>query len=261
MDFTPTSGPPAWVRRMRSSAFGFRISAGTEVTARDESVEHTFVFADLAGFTALTEEMGDEEAVGVAEGFFAAARELLADHGAAEVKTIGDALMIECGDAADAIRLGVRLALDIGVRHRYPSVRVGMHTGTAIQRGADWFGATVNLAARTSGAAAGGEVLLTDATRDAAGAISGVELIDHGRHELRNVGEPLSLYRAVAAGSELGRDQLPIDPVCRMAVDPSDAAGSLRHEGRLFYFCSMKCVRAFADDPPRYTAAPTTGRS
>jgi class 3 adenylate cyclase len=43
----------------------------------------------------LTETMGDDEAVTVSEGFFGAARELLADHGATEVKTIGDALMLE----------------------------------------------------------------------------------------------------------------------------------------------------------------------
>ena len=221
----------------------------------DENAVHTFLFADMAGFTALTEEMGDEEAVEVAEGFFAGAREVLADHGATEVKTIGDALMIECGDAAPAIQLGVWLAVEIGVRHRYPSVRVGMHTGTAVRRGEDWFGATVNLAARVSGAAAGGEVLLTDATREAAGSIGGVELIEHGRHELRNVGDPVSLFRAVPVGTGREVDELPIDPVCRMAVDPDDAAGTLRHEGRTFHFCSMKCVRAFAKDPERYLGA------
>jgi adenylate cyclase len=218
----------------------------------DESADHTFLFADLAGFTALTEEMGDEEAVTVAEGFFAGTREVLADHGATEVKTIGDALMIECGDAAQAIQLGVRLAGEIGVRHGYPSVRVGMHTGTALKRGDDWFGRTVNLAARVSGAAAGGEVLLTAATRDAAGTVGGLELIERGRRQLRNVAEPVSLYRAVSVESDLTGDQLPIDPVCRMAVDPDHAAGTLHHEGQTFHFCSMKCVRAFAEDPERY---------
>jgi adenylate cyclase len=219
----------------------------------EEGAQHTFLFADMAGFTALTEEMGDEEAVDVAEGFFSAAREVLSEHAATEVKTIGDALMVECGDPAHAIQLGVRLAVDIGIRHRYPSVRVGMHSGPALRRGHDWFGATVNLAARVSGAAAGGEVLLTDATRKAAGdTVAGVDLVDRGRHQLRNVSEPVSLYRAVPTGSDLSEEQLPIDPVCRMAVDPDHAAGTLMHEGRTFHFCSMKCVRAFAEDPERY---------
>jgi class 3 adenylate cyclase len=71
---------------------------------------YTFLFADMAGFTALTEMMGDEEAVGVAEDFFAGARALLPGHGATEVKTIGDAMMVEVVEAGEAIGLGLALA-------------------------------------------------------------------------------------------------------------------------------------------------------
>src|SRR6059036_904726 len=108
--------------------------------------------------------------------------------------------MLESTDAANAVRLGVHLARDIGVRHGFPSVRVGMHTGPALRRGEDWFGATVNLAARVSGAAAGGEVLLTDATGAAAGEMAGIDLLEHGRQSLRNVAEPVLLLRAIPVG-------------------------------------------------------------
>jgi YHS domain-containing protein len=137
-----------------------------------------------------------------------------------------------------------------------------MHTGTALRRGEDWFGATVNLSARVSGAAAGGEVLLTAATREAAGEVDGIEVVEHGRHELRNTAEPVELFRALPVSGERTANRLPIDPVCRMAVDPDDAAGALRHEGERFYFCSMKCAKAFADNPARYAqagAAPERG--
>jgi adenylate cyclase len=212
--------------------------------------QHTFLFADMAGFTALTEVMGDREAVTVAEEFFAEARAVLDEHGAQEVKTIGDALMIHATDPAQAIRLGLRLAHEIGVRHGFPSVRVGLHTGEAIPRGGDWFGATVNLAARVSGAAAGGEVLLTEATRAAAGELDDVDLVEHGQHEFRNISEPVRLLRAVAAGS--ANAGLPIDPVCRMAIDPLRRAGVLTHEGVEYSFCSLDCVRRFAAEPERF---------
>lgn len=207
----------------------------------------------MAGFTALTEAMGDAEALEIAEGFFAAARELLAEYEANEVKTIGDCLMLELADAADAVRLGVVLATEIGVRHGFPTVRVGMHTGPALRRDDDWFGATVNLAARVSGAAAGGQVLLTSATRDAAGPVERVAIGEHGRQELHNVAEPVLLFHAVPVGADLDAEALPVDPVCRMAVDPDDAAGTLRHDGRLFYFCSMRCIQAFSAAPDRYS--------
>ena len=73
--------------------------------------------------------MADREAVAIAEGFFSSARDLLAEHGAREVKTIGDALMLRAEEADAAIRLGLRLAGEVGIRHRYPSVRVGMQAG------------------------------------------------------------------------------------------------------------------------------------
>jgi adenylate cyclase len=62
--------------------------------------------------------------------------------------------------------LGLREPL--GKQHGFPAVRVGMNTGQALERDGDWFGTTVNIAARVSGIASGGEVLLTDATKAAA---------------------------------------------------------------------------------------------
>jgi adenylate cyclase len=218
----------------------------------DQQAERTFVFADMAGFTALTETMGDDEAVTVSEGFFGAARELLADHGATEVKTIGDALMLEVESPDSAIRLGLRLAYEVGARHGFPSVRVGMHTGPAVQRGEDWFGATVNLAARVSGAAGGGEVLLTEATRAGAGDVQGIRLVEHGQQELRNISEPVPLFRAVSQGAVADGDSLPIDPVCRMAVEPDHQAGQLPHDGVEYHFCSLDCIRRFVDEPMRF---------
>jgi adenylate cyclase len=75
-----------------------------------------------------------------------------------------------------------------------------MHTGPAVERGGDWFGATVNLAARVSAAASGGEALLTAAPRDAAGQLVGVELRERGRWTFRNVTEPVPVYAAVRQG-------------------------------------------------------------
>jgi adenylate cyclase len=76
---------------------------------------------------------------------------------------------------------------------------VGMDYGTAVHRAGDWFGATVNLAARVSGLAHGGEVLFTDTTLESAGDISDVLFEAHGVHHLRNVARPVRVFAAVAA--------------------------------------------------------------
>ncbi|MFN8215101.1 MAG: adenylate/guanylate cyclase domain-containing protein [Solirubrobacterales bacterium] len=214
----------------------------------------TFLFADLAGFTALTEVHGDEEAADLAAEFFMAIRALLPEYRAVEIKCIGDAVMLRCPDAAGAVMLGLRIVDEVGSRPGVPSVRVGMNTGHAVERDGDWFGAAVNVAARVSAAAAGGEVLLTEATRLAAGLLGTVELVPRGRRALKNVAEPVLLYAVVTDGGRSG-EALPIDPVCRMAVDPEHSAGALRYDGARFVFCSLACAGAFAADPARYAAA------
>lgn len=214
------------------------------------SEDHTFLFADLAGFAALTEAHGDEEAAGLAADFCESVRELLPAHRAEEIKSIGDAIMLRCDAPALAIELGLRIVEAIRARPWFPVVRVGMHTGPAVERGGDWFGTAVNVAARVSGAAGGGEALLTEATREAAGMIEGIELLLHGEQRFKNLREPVRLHRAVREGAS--HEGQPIDPVCRMAVDPAHAAGELTYEGHEYHFCSLECARAFAAAPDDY---------
>jgi adenylate cyclase len=81
-----------------------------------EASPHTFVFADLAGFTALTEAHGDEQAAELAADFCDTVRELLPEYGAEEVKTIGDAVMLRCDEPGAAVELGLRLVDEVGAR-------------------------------------------------------------------------------------------------------------------------------------------------
>ena len=124
----------------------------------------TFLFADIAGFTALTEAHGDDHAADLVANFCEAVRCVLPEYDARAVKSIGDAVLIRVPEPAAAIRLGTRIAHELMSAHGSPAVRVGMHHGPAVERDGDYFGSTVNLAARVSGVAAGGEVLLTAST-------------------------------------------------------------------------------------------------
>jgi class 3 adenylate cyclase len=195
------------------------------------TVSATFLFADIAGFTALTEAHGDEEAAEIVAAFGDAVRRELPASGGTQVKTIGDALMLSLPDPAPAVLLGLRITQELMLGHGAPAVRVGLHHGPAVERSGDYFGAAVNLAARVSAEAAGGEVLLTASTGALAPRIEGVVYEPRGRRQLRNVREPVELLRAVRVGQR-GVGVLPYDPVCRMAVDPDRSAGRLVHDGR-----------------------------
>jgi class 3 adenylate cyclase len=124
--------------------------------------EATFLFADIAGFTALTEAHGDEQAVQLVEGFANAVQAELPRVDGEYVKAIGDALMLRVPDPADALHLGLWITGNAMSGHQSPSVRVGGNYGSAIERGGDYFGTTINVAARVSALAAGGELLSPD---------------------------------------------------------------------------------------------------
>jgi adenylate cyclase len=219
----------------------------TPMDSERGATPHTFVFADLAGYTALTEAHGDETAADTAAAFRAAAADLLVETGGEEVKALGDGLMLRIPDAASAIRLGSRLVRDT-VGHRSLGVRVGMHTGSAVRRGDDWFGAAVNVAARVSELARAGEVLISRTTRDAAQAdLAGVVLDARGTERLRHVAQPVDLYAV-----RLEDPRLVIDPVCHMAVDPDQAAAVREERGVRYHFCSLDCAQAFENEPRRY---------
>jgi adenylate cyclase len=211
----------------------------------------TFLFADIAGFTALTEAHGDEEAANLVADFSDAVRAELPQRGGEHVKTIGDAILLRVPDPCQAVQLGLHIAHDVMPGHGAPAVRVGLHHGSAVERGGDYFGAAVNLAARVSAEASGGEVLVTGHTAALAPAVAGVYYEPRGRHALRNVREPVELFAAVRIGTA-GAGALPIDPVCRMAVDPDHAPGRLMFEGSAYYFCTLTCAGAFAADPERF---------
>jgi class 3 adenylate cyclase/YHS domain-containing protein len=216
------------------------------------AVHATFVFADIAGFTALTEAHGDQDAAALVADFCRAVRAELPASGGSEVKTIGDAVMLAIPDPAEAILLGLRITHELMRGHGAPAVRVGLHHGPAIEREGDYFGAAVNLAARVSGEASGGEVLLTGQTAALAPQLEGVLYEPRGRRELRNVREPVELFAALRAG-EAGTHDLPCDPVCRMAVDPERSAGRLSYEDTAYFFCSLVCAAEFARHPERFT--------
>jgi adenylate cyclase len=207
----------------------------------------TFLFADLSGFTALTEAHGDSQSADIAAEFFVSVRDLVASHDAEEIKTIGDAVMLRAAEAGTAILLGLQITGLAYERPRFPVAHVGMNTGPAVNRDSDWYGSTVNLAARVAAAAAGDEVLLTRATLDTAPDVPGVEFRSRGEVRLRNIAEPVHLYRALPAGNTSGK--IPIDPVCRMLIDPGHAEGWLIHEGQEYWLCSRRCMAKFAVDP------------
>jgi adenylate cyclase len=162
---------------------------------------HTFLFMDLVGFVALTAEQGDDSAAEVALRLYSHVRRLLPEHDGEEIKTIGDAMMVRCEDPRQAVDLGLRISERIEEEPDYPSLRIAVHTGTAVSREGDWYGSAVNVAARLCCAAGGGEVLVSEATRHAAGSPQHVIFGERQLHWLKNVPEPVAAQSVAPCGS------------------------------------------------------------
>ena len=228
----------------------FRTGINDYVLPVSRDAEATFLFADIAGFTALTEAHGDEQAVQLVEEFAHAVQGELPGVDGDYVKTVGDALMLRVPDPADAVHLALWITRNAMSGHQAPSVRVGGNHGSAVERNGDYFGSTINVAARVSALAAGGEVLVTGQTAALARDLEGVLYESRGRQVLRNVAEPVEIFAVVRLDENA--DHLAIDPVCQMAVDPERAVGRLLLDEKAYYFCSLTCAAAFAQHPARY---------
>jgi adenylate cyclase len=158
--------------------------------------EQTFLFLDLVGYTALADVEGDNRAAAVAVLLQERVRALLAEFGAQEVKTLGDGIMLRCSDPRSAVRFAVGVVERLDAEPGFPPVRVGVHTGSAVSRDGDWYGRGVNVAARLCSVAAGGEVLVSDSTRRAAGGLRRIDFGERHLHWLRNVTEPVGARAA-----------------------------------------------------------------
>lgn len=153
-------------------------------------------FADLAGYTRLTEELGDARAVETVERFVAEIERSLPAE-ARIVKTIGDGVMIAGPDVGGLARWAVSFQRRRSAGE--PQSRIGLHAGHVLYYEGDYYGREVNLAARVAARAAGGEVVVTRPVADAAGRDLDVELL--GEIRLKGFTEPTEILLA-QAGSD-----------------------------------------------------------
>jgi adenylate cyclase len=148
-------------------------------------------FADLAGYTRMTEELGDEEAVLAVERFIEEVERSL-PASARVVKEIGDEVMVVGSDVVALTAWAV--AFQAGRIGRRPQSRIGLHVGEVLYRDGEYYGREVNLAARVAARAAGGEVLVTRAVDEAAG--SGLARERIGEVRLKGFTQATELFLA-----------------------------------------------------------------
>jgi class 3 adenylate cyclase len=143
------------------------LSPGEEITVGRQIL----LFTDLRGSTSMYQQIGDAPAYSLVREHFRAIEDILRRYHGGMVKTIGDAIMATFGSVTDAIAATVEMHRKIADLNRADSrgdlrLKAGLHVGPCIAVNAndrlDYFGSTVNLAARLTGQAREGEIILSD---------------------------------------------------------------------------------------------------
>jgi predicted ATPase/class 3 adenylate cyclase len=193
----------------------------------------TFLFTDVEGSTRLLNELGDAYADRLAE-HRRRLREVFAEHGGVEVDTQGDAFFVAFSRARDALgaaRDAQRVLGEGPIR-----VRVGLHTGEPLLTEEGYVGIDVHRAARIAAAGHGGQILVSQSTRDLVGSD---DLRDLGRHRLKDLTAPERIYQI---GDEsfpplktLDRTNLPVTatPLVGRRAELAELVDLLRDGSRL----------------------------
>jgi adenylate cyclase len=151
-------------------------------------------FLDLTGYTRLTEERGDEAAAELAARLAGLVRRSAQAHDGMPVKWLGDGVMFYFRAPAAAVLAALAMA-EVVVSHGLPPAHVGIHAGPVIFQEGDYFGRTVNLAARIADYARPGEVVVSQEVVDTADKAP-VAFTEIGPVELKGVPGTLRLYTA-----------------------------------------------------------------
>ena len=159
------------------------------------------MFTDLVGYTALTQE-NESAALALLQKHAELLRPVFAKHGGHEVKMIGDSFLVEFSSALSASLCAIevqRKLYERNVSNKSSKIelRIGIHVGDVVYRGADIFGDAVNIAARIEPLASPGSICISQQVYDQVWNKIDHPLTGLGKHELKNVQVPMEVYRIV----------------------------------------------------------------
>jgi adenylate cyclase len=155
----------------------------------------TAVFADLTGYTQLTEESGDDVAAETAGRFSQLAGEMAARYRGHVVKLLGDGVFLQFGDPDDAVMASLEMVESTGSRG-LPAAHIGVNAGPMLYDEGDYFGRTVNIAARIASQAGSGQVYVGEPLVWIVSG-NGFRLEEVGEFDLKGIARPVRIFRAV----------------------------------------------------------------
>src|SRR6266702_5305105 len=154
-------------------------------------------FLDLVGYTRLTEERGDAAAAELAASLAVLVDRSSREHGGVPVKWLGDGVMVHFRDPAGAVLAALGMVEELPAAG-LPPAHIGVAAGPVVAQGGDYFGRTVNLAARIAARAGAGQVLVSESVAEAASP-QGVAFVEVRQAQLKGFARSVPLLEACRA--------------------------------------------------------------
>jgi adenylate cyclase len=203
--FVATSRLTGWLIRRHLEAVTHRnivanierVMEETGIGRRRDLHPPAIAFVDLSGFTRLTGTEGDDEAAKLALRLSDLVQETAASRGGRSVKSLGDGVMLHFHEPGEAVAAALEL-VEAVPQAGLPEARVGITAGPVVFREGDYFGSSVNTAARITDYARPNEVLVSEAVADSSPR-HGAVFEDLGVVELKGLSEPVRIFRATSA--------------------------------------------------------------
>jgi tetratricopeptide (TPR) repeat protein len=152
----------------------------------------TILFTDVVNSTETLSRLGDVRAEELRRSHFNDLRDVIAESGGHEVKTMGDGFMVVFASAVDALHCAVGMQQVVAVHE--VGLRVGLHVGEPMREGEDYFGTPVVVASRLCDAAAAGQILTSDLVHALVGSRGEFTFHDAGFMALKGIEEPVAAW-------------------------------------------------------------------
>jgi adenylate cyclase len=165
----------------------------TGMLGRPERVP-AMCFLDLVGYTRLTEEHGDQVAAELAESLAVLVNRSSREHGGVPVKWLGDGVMVHYREPAGAVLAALQMVEECP-QAGLPPAHVGVAAGPVVIQAGDYFGRTVNLAARIAAYASASRVLVSERVAERTPP-QGVTFVEQGQVQLEGIAQPVRLLEA-----------------------------------------------------------------
>jgi adenylate cyclase len=194
------------------------------------------MFTDMVGFTAMTQK-DENGAMALLDEQRRSVRPILARHRGREVKTIGDAFLVEFASSLDAVNCATDIqsalkAMNSGRDEgRKIVLRIGIHLGDVIHEGGDVAGDAVNVASRIEPLAPPGGICVSAQVKDSVANRAPLEFVELGTPSLKNVSTPMEVYQVAGYGETVvrarqtgqsARDRIAVLPFANISSDAAD---------------------------------------